>query len=191
MTENKIVKRLREESNYVLSFIRFFLFIYGAIILFYSVVLLGTLLFRNGIAADLNGSSAGTLSKLLAGLLSALVDWNPVNAHGKLQILRLMFMLISTIFTNAFMFYVFNNLLHIFKNMERGETPFTLENASCWKKVSRIFAALAMILFLISFILPGFISSILFPLMASCFFHALGLIFEYGSQLQQESDETL
>ena len=29
------------------------------------------------------------------------------------------------------------------------------------------------------------------PLLAACFFYSLSLIFEYGAQLQQESDETL
>ena len=35
------------------------------------------------------------------------------------------------------------------------------------------------------------VSTVISPLLAACFFYSLSLIFEYGAQLQQESDETL
>ena len=48
-----------------------------------------------------------------------------------------------------------------------------------------------MIYFLASFILRPLILAMISPLLAACFFYSLSLIFEYGAQLQQESDETL
>lgn len=192
MTENKTVKKLREESDNVYSFIKFFLFLYGCFILFPTFFLIACLLTRNGIAAALlDPSSGNALERALAFLLDAYIEGDLVNPEGKLLILRVAGSLLPGIFSNALMFYIFNCLAKIFMNMNKGETPFTLENASHWKKCSRIFAVLATIQFLISFVAPGFIFSILFPLMATCFFQALCLIFEYGSQLQQESDETL
>lgn len=53
------------------------------------------------------------------------------------------------------------------------------------------FSLLTMIYFLASFILRPLILAMISPLLAACFFYSLSLIFEYGAQLQQESDETL
>ena len=192
MTKDRTIGKLKEECENVYSFIRFFLFLYGACILSMTIFLLACLLFSDGIAAALSDpASGGVLDRALAMMLSIFIGENLVGAGGALHLSRIAVEILSSIFTYALMFYIFNCLANIFTNMKKEETPLTLENASRWKKCSRIFAVLATILFWISFAAPGLILTILFPLMASCFFQALSLIFEYGSQLQQESDETL
>ncbi len=192
MVKDRTLEKLREESEYIHSFIRFFLFIYGFYILITTFFLLGCLVLADGIAAALsNPGSGGAAAHAFAMLLSSFVGENLVNSAGKLHLMGIAAEILPRIISYTVMFYIFSCLIKIFESIKKEETPFTLENASRWKKCSRIFAALAVIQFLTAFVIPGLIFFILFPLMASCFFQALGLLFEYGSRLQQESDETL
>lgn len=87
--------------------------------------------------------------------------------------------------------FVFHSITKVFSSIQSGETPFTSENAGYWKKCSQIYGVIAFIYFIVSFLIKPLIFFILSPILASTFFYSLCLIFEYGGELQKESDETL
>ena len=87
----------------------------------------------------------------------------------------------------------------IFKDMSRGNTPFTAKNANRLRVISLLLIALSivipplkMLLTMIFFTSASAYCSIsLGQIIFAIMFFCLALIFEYGAELQRESDETL
>lgn len=88
----------------------------------------------------------------------------------------------------------------IFKDMSLGNTPFSAANSNRLKVISLLLVAYSVVipplqLFLSLIISPQasiFISPINFGLLVfAAMFFCLALIFEYGAELQRESDEML
>ena len=83
--------------------------------------------------------------------------------------------------------YISHSLAKIFIGISKENPAFTLENASYLKKCSSALYAWggAYLIFglqILVFMLTGIVTS---------FFYTLSIIFQHGSQLQQQSDETL
>ena len=87
----------------------------------------------------------------------------------------------------------------IFKDMSRGTTPFTAKNANRLRVISLLLLALSIVIPPLKMLLTMIfftsvrayfsisVGQIIFAIMFFC----LALIFEYGGELQRESDETL
>lgn len=95
-------------------------------------------------------------------------------------------------------FYIVSQLRRIFLNFSDDETPFTMNNSLCIKKIGWTAIALSFItpmMFSLLCAIFGFgsfsfnIDFMLLIIGGSCL--ALAHIFEYGAALQQESDELL
>lgn len=97
----------------------------------------------------------------------------------------------AQLFSAGIIAYIFHTISRVFKSILDGGTPFVDTCITEWKRCYRFFSLLTIIYFLASFILRPLILAMISPLLAACFFYSLSLIFEYGAQLQQESDETL
>lgn len=182
------LEALREESPLILSGIRLILFGYIVWAIFLALVLLGGLLFHNWITESLNSQEGPLLLSLLA---EGFTDGHPLNAQGHFNVPLMVFFVGAGLVSAATSIYIFLSILRIFKNISRGESPFSSKNAEYWKNCARMYGVLLVVTFLSAFIIKPLIFGILSPLMGYCFFSALGQIFEYGSFLQTESDETL
>ena len=87
----------------------------------------------------------------------------------------------------------------IFKDMSRGATPFTTKNANRLRVISLLLIALSivipplkMLLTMIFFTsVKAYFSINAGQIVFAIMFFCLALIFEYGAELQRESDETL
>lgn len=127
------------------------------------------------------------LSQILGGLF--IVE---DGTSTRISFLILSVCTVSKILPNLITCYVFLALLRIFRQIKTGETPFTELSSHMWRNCSRVYAVLAVLAFLSSFIfgIAG-LAALLPYMMTYLFFHALELIFLYGEGLQTESDETL
>ena len=108
--------------------------------------------------------------------------------------------LIPEIINGLFMASILFVASSIFKDMSRENTPFTQKNANRLKLISSFLVALGILiqplraLLTIVFVSPHsdiFFSVNLGYLVFAAMFFCLALIFEYGAELQRESDETL
>jgi len=87
----------------------------------------------------------------------------------------------------------------IFKGISRGNSPFEKKNAEKIKIISYLMVALGVLVPLLQFLIVyifigGIYTSVAINLENIVFaavFFCLALIFEYGAELQQQSDETL
>lgn len=88
---------------------------------------------------------------------------------------------------------ILRNLEKLFKNINEGDTPFTLENAEHIKKMSFLMIASTVVsaisIAVFSFIIEGNMDiNIGFSVMTILFLYSLSLVFEYGSKLQSNSN---
>ena len=87
----------------------------------------------------------------------------------------------------------------IFKDMSQGTTPFTTKNANRLRVISLLIIALSVVIPPLQMLLTMiFLPSVrvyfpieLGPVVFAVMFFCLAHIFEYGAELQRESDETL
>lgn len=193
MDKTKTIEKLKEESSTVYSAAKILLIIFAVSGIINGIVLFFGLLFQNQVVAVLKGTiEGGVFLKLLTLTMGLLVGNSELlNAEGMFQLNPFLSSLINSILSSIILCYIIFCILKIFKKIKEGETPFTSANASLWRKCSNIFAVMATIYFFISFLIPPLIISVIYPIMLCCFFRTLEFIFDYGSQLQQESDETL
>lgn len=103
--------------------------------------------------------------------------------------------ILSTVVMSAILFVV----SFIFKDMSLGSTPFTIKNANRLRVISLLLIALSVVvpplkmLFTLIFFtsVRAYFSISVGQLIFAIIFFCLALIFEYGAELQRESDETL
>lgn len=137
------------------------------------------------------GTATGKLAQLLSPLLISIFEGS-VTANGSFSPVLYLVLLTQMAIQYITCFLIFDTLCKVFMNIKNGQSPFTAENVKNWKRCAKIYALIATIYFLFSILMRGAsIILILNPLFANAFFNALSIIFEYGSQLQKESDETL
>ncbi|MCL2083839.1 MAG: DUF2975 domain-containing protein [Oscillospiraceae bacterium] len=87
----------------------------------------------------------------------------------------------------------------IFKDISRGTTPFTTINANRLRVISLLLLALSIVIPPLKMLLTmifftsvrAFFSISIGQIVCAVMFVCLALIFEYGAELQRESDETL
>jgi hypothetical protein len=187
----RALTRLQEESKTICQAAKFLIAVYLCSGLFYLFILAAGIAFQGSIMRILeqeNGLKGWPLMIYVLFQHTLKYDY----AAGQPSLSAFALNLAGQIAVSGIGAYIFYCILKVFQSIQNGETPFTPRITGYWKRCYSIFAAIAMILFLASFILRGAsILMFLFPLMFACFFYALSLIFEYGTCLQAESDETL
>ena len=189
MNKQKVLKSLGEESSTVYSAVllirNLYLLYMGAMVL----AMIAGIAFSSKFAAVLQ---AGNDTSFLSSLLHSMTFEHPLKSDGSFNLLIYLAGCVIHIAASAVYAFIFHTILQVFKEMKEGLTPFTLKNAYYWKQLYKIFAVLAVISFLASFIFNfAALTFMLSSLVYACFFLSMSLVFEYGSQLQQESDETL
>lgn len=191
MNERKNLTELKEESKnitYILTVIRTVYFCYiGGVVIFYASILLMPDFFIQILSEPQNN----IINLLLVSALNGLCYDRPLTSSGSLNILICTCGAMAQIVMTGFSIFIYQSILKVFKNIQNGETPFTGANASSFKKCYQMYMSLATIIFIASFVIKPLLFLMVSPLLAACFFYSLYLIFEYGSVLQQESDETL
>lgn len=185
LSRQSLLELLSEESGLCCSYLKVFLFLNAAIILMYAAIFVSVLAVP-GFYTE--GNNLGSfLSQILGGLF--IVE---DGTSTRISFLILSVCTVSKILPNLITCYVFLALLRIFRQIKTEETPFTELSSHMWRNCSRVYAVLAVLAFLSSFIfgIAG-LAALLPYMMTYLFFHALELIFLYGEGLQTESDETL
>lgn len=190
MTKQKTLENLREESSNVYSAVQlirnFYLFYIGVLV----VAMIAGVLFSSRFAAYMQRDGADRL--FLSQLIQNFTFKHPLKADGSFNLILYLLGCTLNIGTCVIYAYIFHTLLQIFRNIKSGQSPFTLRNTGYWRRCYQIFAVFTVLSFLSSILFRGLTLSVfLSSLLYACFFLSLALIFEYGSQLQQESDETL
>ena len=191
--KKKTIQKLKEESGTVCKYAGLILFIYGIAFALSLFLLICSIIFSDIITSALTASGdSGILASIITEIASAGTEQRPLNSLGQFNSALFISNIAETIVSSGMICYVTYSIRRIFLSIEQGETPFTEHNISHWQKCSHIFSALAVCCFLLACITRGvFLFAIVTPLLASCFFYAIALVFEYGSCLQTESDETL
>lgn len=191
--KKRTIHKLKEESGTIRQYANLILYLYGAFLVGSLLMMFCGILFRDTFTAALTVSEpSGFWSSAVTAAASLGTDNQPLNSLGQFNLTGYLVNTAGTILSSGMICYLAYSIRQIFRAIEQGETPFTEQNISYWKRCSQFFSALAVILFLLSMLFRGiFILTIMAPLLASCFFYAIALIFEYGSCLQTESDETL
>lgn len=192
MNEKKTLEELREESetligNLSTTQILFFIYIAG-IAIFWLTGLFASEAFVKVLSIE---NSFDIFPVLLQAIISGLALGYPLLDDGSFNFLIYSLGCFLLMVNGGIYAYIFHNLLQVFKSVKKGESPFTIRNAECWKKCYRVFAVLTMICFISAFIIKPMIVQMLPYILYACFFNALYLIFLYGSGLQEELDETL
>lgn len=192
MDEKKTLAELREESETLivnLSTIQILFLIYIAgIVVFWAAGLFASDSFVKVVSMD---PSSDLFTVLLQAIIGGLALGYPLLENGTFNLSLYSLGCFLLIFNAGIYAFIFHNLLQVFKSVKKGESPFTTENAGCWKKCYRLFAVLSMICFISAFVIKPMLVQMLPYILYACFFNALYLIFLYGSSLQKESDETL
>lgn len=190
MTKQDTLKKLKEESSNLYYAMTVFRALYLIYVGMNVLVMIAVTIFHNNLTVLLqSGSSKAHYISLLMKFFSPfpylLDDKSP----------HLLFYLIGGILTAAgasLCALVFHIVVRVFKTVQDGASPFTQKNSDAWKTLYKIYAVLAVLSFLSCFIfgIAGLLI-LVSMLIYCCFFLFLSLIFQYGSDLQQESDETL
>ncbi len=187
----RALTRLQAESKTICQAAKLLIGMYLCSGLFYLSILAAGIVFQDSVIRILEqGDGLKGWPLLVYVLFQYIVPYDC--AAGRLSLPAFAFSLAARIMVSGIGAYIFYCILKVFQSIQNGESPFTARITGYWKRCSSVFAAIAMILFLASFVLRG--ASVvlsIFPLIFACFFYALSLIFEYGTCLQTESDETL
>ena len=116
----------------------------------------------------------------------------PFNENGVFRLVRFSINVLEQIIPYGIACYVARSIKKIFSSVELGVSPFTKKAIDYCKSCSKRLTTLVSVWFIISlFSEEVSCAPILVIALAASFFQALALIFEYGSCLQTESDETL
>lgn len=190
-TKTKSLQKLQEEGKTVYQYSTFFR---NAFLIFIAMTLL--LLIFVVFAKDVFINFYTHLENYsylwwLGPAVDLLSGGLPFYSEGVFRLPLLVLGCIAQLINWGISAFIFHSITKVFSSIQNGETPFTLKNASYWKKCSQVYGEIAFAYFVLSFLVKPFIISILSPLLASAFFYSLCLIFEYGHELQIESDETL
>lgn len=193
LVKKRTIEKLKEESDSVYQYAAAIFWLNGAVFFFSILLFTGGLLFHSTITNLLNGSfHSESLSKIVTLLVSAFTDGQPFNSQRQLNLVHFASNTGNLALTSGMIAYLSYCISQIFLAIKKGDTPFTSRNISYWRKCSHFFSIIAVVLFLASFLTHGaLLLSVLTPMLLSCFFYCIALIFEYGSCLQTESDETL
>ena len=117
--------------------------------------------------------------------------------NNKLDVRAYVLIFIVEALQVAFVLEMLHNLCNIFKNIKDTETPFNTENVKHVKKVSMFILLATFVPPLIAWIIGNIIGvNTVLALKVITVVYALTTIaianmFEYGTELQKESDETL
>lgn len=130
-------------------------------------------------------------------LLSAKGIWGDMPLHADVSGFRAV--LLPEVLSAGMLAAIFFLASFIFQEMDREKTPFTKKTANRLRVISLLIIAvniivpsLRMLLTMIFIPSADFYMEInLVQIIFAALFFCLALIFEYGAQLQQESDETL
>lgn len=101
----------------------------------------------------------------------------------------MVFLIIILIFVNLIM----RNLENLFMNIHNGETPFTLENVNCIKKMAKLMIALIILPSLSTIMIEIIFERKLnfgfegIDLLYILLLYSIAYIFEYGYEIQQDS----
>ena len=108
----------------------------------------------------------------------------------------LIFLEIGLVCLTGFMYIllvIFTNLEKLFENINKGETPFTLENVQCIRKIANYMIVAIIVSGVGSAIFNVMISESInfgissFSLIEILFLFSLSYIFEYGYEIQKDS----
>lgn len=187
----RALTRLQEESKTICQAAKFLIAIYLCSGFFYLSILAAGIVFQDSVTRILEqGNGLKGWPLVVYVLFQHIVTYDC--AAGQLNLPAFVFSLAGQITVSGIGAYIFYCILKVFQSIQNGESPFTPRITGYWKRCYSVFAAITVILFLTSFVLRGAsIMMIIVPLIFACFFYALSLIFEYGTCLQAESDETL
>lgn len=192
--KSKALEKLKEESSSVRQYALLFLIIQMVCMMFYAAVLLAGVV----VAVSCTNGGLEDPPTLLQKMAVSLVKFQQeaqaslMNEGENFHLLRFSVRPAGELLTCGIYAYVSWRFYQAFCAISAGETPFTKESIRAWRSCCRLFTGITVAFFLLSFLLRGvFLLSVVPPMMAACFFGALQFIFEYGSCLQVESDETL
>lgn len=190
MTKQDTLKKLKEESSnlyYAMTVLRALYLIYLGLAI---VVMIAVVIFHDRLTVLLQ---SGSVKADYISVMMKCFSFFPYLTSDKSP--HLFFYLLGGVLIAggaALYALVFHIVVNVFKTVRDGQSPFTQKNADSWKILYRIYAVLSTLVFFSCFILGAAGLIILVStLIACCFFLFLSLIFQYGYDLQQESDETL
>lgn len=123
----------------------------------------------------------------------------PVAGFGDYTPPELIVLLIAGIVSLAFDFFILRYAYMIFKDISKGGIPFEPVHAKRLKKIAVLMLVGTLVTRIAtdssaSVFAPAFnmeSSSFIIMIVAAVVFYCMGLIFQYGAQLQQQSDEML
>ena len=190
-TKERTLDKLREESRTIYQGTRLITFLNAALAAICITMLILSLIFGSTVTAIRSDAADSGISALVRLSAYFVTSGDVYTETGAFNYGYYLMSLAAQIFSAAVIAYIFHSVSSVFKSILDGGTPFTETCMTQWRRCYKFFSVLTMLYFLASFIIRPLILAMVSPLMAACFFYSLSLIFEYGSQLQQESDETL
>lgn len=192
MKKEKALDNLKKESEIVCQASGIFIFFGGACLFALTAVLAVGIAMQGTITrAVQDPDSSLKVYKILRVLAEYFTDGHPIGAGGQFNIGLFAALVLTCIGKVAVFMYVCFCIWKVFQNMRTGVSPFTVQNTMYWKRISQVFAVITVLTFLGAFVLKGLIVAMIKPLFFYGLFQSLNLLFEYGSYLQTESDETL
>ena len=198
MTNESIIKDLalngiKKESKAVRQYANVIFWICGVWVMMCTIILLMGLLGRRYLTRIILDPSQNTLiDNVVYSYVMDFTNQQPLNESGVFRIVRFSINIFEQIIPYSLACYIARSIKMIFSSVELGESPFTQKAIEHCKCCAKRLATLSSVWFTVSlFSKEVSCAPILIIALAASFFQALALIFEYGSCLQTESDETL
>ena len=198
MTNESTIKDLalngiKKESKAVRQYANVIFWICGVWVMICTIVLLMGLLGRRYLTRIILDPSQNTLiDNIVYSYIMDFTNQQPLNESGVFRIVRFSINIFEQIIPYSLACYVARSIKMIFSSVELGESPFTQKAIEYCKCCTKRLATLSSVWLTVSlFSKEVSCAPILIIALAASFFQALALIFESGSCLQTESDETL
>lgn len=191
--KNLTLSGIKKESKAVRQYANVIFWICGVWVIICTIILLIGLLGRRYLTRIVLDPSQNTLiDRIVYSYVMDFTNQQPLNSSGAFRIVQFSINILEQIIPYGLACYVARSIKAIFSSIEQGESPFTKKAVEYCKRCAKRLATLTSAWFTAALFLKEVsCAPILLIALASSFFQAFALIFEYGSCLQIESDETL
>lgn len=191
--KNLALSGIKKESKAVRQYANVIFWICGVWVIICTIILLIGLLGRRYLIRIILDPSQNTwIDNIVYLYVMDFTNQQPLNESGVFRIVRFSINIFEQIIPYGLACYVARSIREIFSSVELDESPFTKKAIEYCKSCAKRLATFSSVWFTVSlFSKEVSCTPLLFIALAVSFFQALALIFEYGSCLQIESDETL